>query len=327
MTRTQPVTSGFINHNGNCAVCSDSKPNDQSVIEHSKRGHTCMDASCKEGLSPHGHRTLIESIKQLFPFEDKVKNLKISNNTEINQTLKQLLLMITNLTPALAASEVMKPFEVTPFVASPIAISAMHFTNRGVNQLQKWLFTSLSSVGIVALQKFANLPRTLIRPLMALAVFFIERNGNNGKNITSHVHDKNCDHEHRIKSVKVTKSYPVSNTKADLIKLVKLQGQINTVPWVINTLTDKLSERVSSYDNFLTRILGRVGTFVFQVIGLSAGFVALGKLLDKLFTRFNIVSDEDALAMRTEGAVCACCGAPVCVAEVASEVGSMSVAA
>jgi hypothetical protein len=244
----------------------------------------------------------------------------ISKNIEVNQTLKQLLLMVTNLTPALAASEVMKPFEVSSFIASPVAISAMHFTNRGISQLPKWVFTSLSSVGIVALQKFANLPRALIRPLMALAVFFIERNGKNEKNNIPHVHDENC--EHRVDPMSQQSSF-----KSDLLKLVKLQGQINTVPWIINSLTDKLSEKIGSYDNFLTRVLGKVGTFIFQIGGLSVGFVGVGKLLDKLFTRFNLVSNEDALAMRTEGAVCACCGAPVCVAEVASEVGSMSVAA
>jgi hypothetical protein len=77
----------------------------------------------------------------------------------------------------------------------------------------------------------------------------------------------------------------------------------------------------------LKRFLAHVGISTGQILGLSLGFIGIGKLIDKTLLHFKFISNEDFLATRTEGAVCACCGAPVCVAEAASEACSMSIAA
>ncbi len=270
----------------------------------------CPEPTC-EVLAKHNHRTedgdclgcIKDYLEKLFPLEETIKNLQVGGK-EINKTTKQLLLMVSNLTPAIAMSEILKPFHVDSFIASPLAISAMHLTNRGTNQLHKLLFTGLSSIGVIALQKFAQLPRILIRPVMALAVFFIEKNG-------KHVHTEECNHDEHIDHQQISKS--------DWIKLLKLQGQINTVPQIINFALSRLRESNESNDSFFKKFLGKVGISALQIIGLSLGFVGIGHLIDKLLVQFNFVSSEESLAMRAEGAVCACCGAPVCVAETASE--------
>jgi len=260
----------------------------QNRQQHAEKGHSCSSASCDESTHPHGH-TMPPNI---IPFEQYLNN-KLKNQN----LLKQFLLMISNLTPAIVVSNLLKPLHASSFISSPLAISAMHLTNRGTKQLNKLLFTSLSSVGLIAIQKFLNLPRLFIRPLMALAVFFIERNGK-----------------------KVSQ-------KQELANLIKLQGQIISVPYIVNSITNKLHEANDSTDSILKRFLVHVGISVGQILGLSLGFIGAGKLIDKTLLHFKFISNEDFLATRTEGAVCACCGAPVCVAEAASEASSISIAA
>lgn len=255
--------------------------------EHDKDGHKCLSKSCPDKKHSHGHTVS----PNVVPFEPYI------NNKLKNTFLKQFLLMVSNLTPAIAVSKLLKPLNASSFISSPLAIGAMHFTNRGTNQLNKLLFTTLSSLGITAMQKFLSMPRLFIRPLMALAVFFVERNGK-----------------------KTTKQQEVTN-------LLKLQGQIISVPYIVNTITNKLHEANDSTGNMLKRFLGHVGIGVFQILGLSLGFIGVGKLIDKILMHFKFISNEDFLATRTEGAVCACCGAPVCVAEAASEAGCISIAA
>ncbi len=262
----------------------------------------------------HEHRPVTnpKQIKNLFPLEGKIKDLKVNN------TVKQLLTMASNLTPALGVSEITGALHTNPFISSPLAISAMHLTNRGTDQLPKLLFTALSSIGVIAAQRFAHLPRILIRPVMALAVFFIERNGSSKE----HTHNDQCSHEnnhsHKEKSDSKIK-------KGDWINLLKLQGQINTVPWLANLYTSKLKSLNEQNDNLITRFLGHIGISASHIAGLSLGFVGLGHLIDKSLVEFKVLSDKESVAMRAEGAVCACCGAPVCVAEAASEAGAISI--
>lgn len=290
----------------------DNKPVNKGVgIHHDKHDGKCTEPTCKIPAR-HNHWTsdgclacIKDYLEKIFPLEKTINNIKI-NGKNLSTNTKQFLLMVSNLTPAIAMSEILKPFHVDSFVASPLAISAMHLTNRGTDQLHKLAFTSLSSIGVIALQKFMSLPRVLIRPIMALAVFFIERNGKE-----KHVHTETCNH--------------TTNSKAEWIKLLKLQGQINTVPLIVNFGINKLRELNESNENVVKRFLSHLGISALQILGLSVGFIGVGKLIDKLFLRFNVVNSEEALAMRAEGAVCACCGAPVCVAETASESAAISI--
>lgn len=290
----QPKQTACHTASHHCVKCHDSK-----IIEKEHKEHDCNDKSCNIE-KPHGHinpdhnhdncfSCMKEHLRKIFPLERYI-------NSEVKHpVVKQLLFMVSNLTPAVGASEMAHSIHLSPFFASPLAISAMHLTNRGLMHTKKLLLTSLSSVGIIALQKFVNLPRALIRPIMALAVFFIERNGN--------------------------------HTKDDVIKLLKLQGQINTIPLATNFLIGKLKENIGEGSNSLDRFFNHVGHSVLRVLGLSIGFVGMGHLIDELLCKLKFVTNEESLSMKTEGAVCACCGAPVCVAESASEVGSMHVAA
>ncbi len=263
----------------------------------------------------HNHHEITSSTKKsnnLFPLEETIKGL----NT--NKTIKQILTMVSNLTPAMTVSEIAGAFHLNSLIASPLAISAMHLTNRGTNNehLPKLFLTALSSLGVISAQKFVNLPRLLIRPFMALAVFFIEKNGKplNSKEIKSEMDNKS----HKEK-------FDFNVSKGDWINLLKLQGQINTIPWLANLFTGNLKE-LNEENSGINKVLGKIGISALHIVSLSLGFTGLGALIDKSLTYFKVVSDKESIAMRAEGAVCACCGAPVCVAEAASEAGAMSLA-
>ncbi len=276
----------------------------------------CPDPTCQIPDN-HNHWTtegclgcIKDYFESLFPLEQKIAELKIQGE-EIGTNTKQFLLMVSNLTPAIAMSEILKPFHVDSFVASPLAISAMHLANRGTDKLHKLGFTSLSSIVLIAMQKFMGLPRTLIRPIMALAVFFIEKNGKKEK----HVHSEDCKHEHEKEHKEI---HSHNEKKEEWLKLLKLQGQINTVPSIVNFGISKLREINESNESLLGKFASHIGISALQILGLSGGFLGIGKLIDKLLLKLNFIT-SDELAMRAEGAVCACCGAPVCVAETASE--------
>lgn len=287
---------------------------------HDKHDGECTEPTCGEKTS-HNHWTsegclgcIKDYFESLFPLEKKIAGLKVQGE-EIGTNAKQFLLMVSNLTPAIAMSEILKPLHVDSFVASPLAISAMHLANRGTDKLHKLGLTSLSSVGLIAMQKFMGLPRLLIRPIMALAVFFIEKNGKE-----KHVHTKDCkheDHEHH-EHEKEHNNVHKHNEKAEWLKLLKLQGQINTVPSIVNFGIGKLKEMNESNESLLGKFTSHIGISALQILGLSGGFLGVGKLIDNILLKLNFVT-ADELAMRAEGAVCACCGAPVCVAETASE--------
>ncbi len=334
--------------------------------EHHEHDGDCNEPTCSLEV-PHNHTSeygcvscIKDYLNKFFPLEKTIKDLNISNNS------KQFLSMISNLVPAIGVSNIASSIHLDSLVASPLAISAMHFTNRGKNQLHKLLFTALSSIGLIAAQKFLSLPRMLIRPVMALAVFFIEKNNKKEE----HVHTDECDHDHdehvhehtnechdehvhehtdecNHEHVPGTKSadqqhistsahhsqssHPQSGrgspsaAKNDLINLGKLQVQINTVPWAVNLLVNKLREKNDASDNVFYKTLGKIGIFTTHILGLSGGFIVSGSLINKLLLHLGVISDAESLAMRAEGSVCACCGAPVCISEAASEVGALSI--
>lgn len=261
--------------------------------------HICQNKPCSN-LAPHGHinpdhdhdsclNCVKDHLKNIFPFEKKIAKLNA------NPVFKQFLTMLSNLTPATVVSEIAHSLNLSSFISSPISISAMYLSNKEISKanLIKLFFTLLSSIGTMTVQKLLSLPKFFIRPVMALAVFLLEK-----------------------------KEKGIKNSK-DTIKLLKLQGQINTVPLAVNLFTGKLKNINSANDNFVRSFLGHVGISALHIAGLSLGFIGLGHVIDKSLEKFNL-SDEGHLAIRTEGAVCACCGVPGCIAEAASEVGSMA---
>jgi hypothetical protein len=240
--------------------------------------------------------------------------------TNENGKTKQFISMLTNLSPAFIASEILTPFEVSPFIKSPVSIFSMYLSNRGINKIHKPILTSLGSLGILSLQQFAGMSRKLLRPLMALAVFVIERLFPD-HDIKTHKecneHD-DCNHKHDHKN---EHNQTIEST---LFGLGSLELQINTIAPAIDFLSEKIfNEYIPFGESFLSKFSKSILSTTFKVLGLSGGFLGAGKLIQEAIKK--LAKDKDnlgwlgQLAGRVEGFVCGCCGGIVCVSEVSTE--------
>ena len=108
---------------------------------------------------------------------------------------------------------------------------------------------------------------------------------------------------------------PDKLNKKDLINFGKVQVLILGIPPVIDYLVNKLSAKNNENNNLILRTLGNVGITIFHVLGLSLGFVSLGKLLDFAFKELKIKSNTEVAAPKAESIVevCAHCGVPGCI--------------
>ena len=282
----------------NCEHCHGTG-DDLKVKKHEKTGHQCEEDSCNINHS-HGHR-----VNKIFPFEERI------NALNINLFLKEILLNISYLTPAILVSRVSTKLlsfvtgeKAIPYIVSPLSVSSMFLSNKGLKEIHKPVLISLSSIFLIALKQLVNLPRWLMRTLVALAVDMINKIGK----------DKQT-------------SSDKSLTKEDLIKHIRLQTLVNLVPPGINFFLNKITEKFSYLTSPVGKVLTDTSLIFAQIAGLAFGFSSFGYLIDKGLKRFDLITNGENLAGKTESTVCACCGAPFCVAEAASEVGSLSLAA
>ncbi len=296
----------------NCDSCATNLHDELKVKRHAKSGHTCDKLPCPIE-SPHGHRIL----SKIFPLEEKIRNLKTNNH------IKQFLINISYLTPALITSNlanlILTPLhgeKVTPFIASPLTIASMFLSNKGVKKLNPLtpILISLGSIINLTLQRLINMPKQLTRPFMALAVHIATKFTKE-----EHVHEHPEDKKHH--------SHSSVFSKEDLIKQGRLQILVNVVPWINNILIKKLEEVNHNSSNFINKYLGKIGIMATQILGLSTGFSVLGYILDKGLEKLKLIKSTNSSEAAQAESVCACCGAPVCVAEAASEASSALLAA
>lgn len=273
--------------------------------------HKCNDKSC-EVKAPHAHTfpghqhdsclTCVRDHKNnVFPLQEKISRLKINN------FLKQIFITTAFLGTAIPIAKVLsKGFKyldfnsfISRFIIASSSVTTMHVTNRGFKNFDKLGLTVGSSAVALGLRSLINTPRFLLRSLMCFAVFFIERlipdELSRSNNHTNKTQDK--------------------LNKKDFMNFSKVQMLILSIPSLIDYMVDKLSVKNSENNNFILRSLGNIGITVFHVLGLSLGFVALGKLFDFTFKDSKLKSNGETTAGKTESVVdvCAHCGVPGCI--------------
>ena len=265
----------------------------------------------KKSVTTKNKTNLLNSLISYIPLEKHLNKLG-------NGFSKQIALMVSNLTPAFVVSELLNIFNTSPFIKSPVSIFSMHLLNKGNEKVHKPFLTSIGSIGILALQKFVGLPRALIRPLMAIAVFAVEKIFPDKSNNNSHERhhqmgnisrkDEHKNHEHTEDGI------------ALLLGLGKLEVLMNTVPLVVDYLSGRLFEdKVSSSNNFLDKVTNTALNVLFKIGALSLGFTGAGNLINLLLKNIARNIGDKNLAAKIEGVVCACCGGVVCVSEVSAE--------
>lgn len=248
----------------------------------------------------------------------------IKSNLSPNQ--KEILITGSFLTSALPVTKITglitKALGLDSFTSSlitaPLAISSMHFANRGKENLPKLgliLATSLSGLG---LQKVFSLPKSVLRTFLTTVVFFVEK----------FRPDKITQDEKNSKEVKLEKD--------DFLKLGKTLAAILSVPALLNTPIHAATEAIDNGSSTLNKFLGHVGLTAAQILGLTFGFFGFGKAFNYGVKKLGLNENSKTTSLahnhphnhnhktsaQTEGTieVCGCCSQPVCVETVAEGV-------
>lgn len=257
-------------------------------------------------------KTFLDTLKSLFPLEEKINDLRL------NHIGKSFLLINSYVAPPLAISEVLHKIGLNSFITLPAALSTMHLANKGLKQLFKPLLTSLSSVLLLLFQKTINLHHLLITPLMATAVFFIDKiEGNNkidSSNENGHCKsDIKVNENEELDKNKSTKNKNVNNIPVSLIDFLKLQFIVNLVPNVINMVSSRLKELIEDDTNHMTRFVKQVGLYLFKVLGLSSGFVGTESLANLALSKLKVLEKGNTLAPESLActSICSISGASI----------------
>ena len=317
---------GCHDPNHHCSKCHDSN---EKVNEHENNGHACTEKSC-DVQNPHGHvnpdhkhnscfSCMKEHLRKIFPIQEK-----ILESEKLNPTEKEIFItgsfLVSSIPIAKIASAVLQKFDLNPFANSLISgvtsITSMHFANRGKKNLDKFAMLLGSCAAVLGLQRIVEIPRPLIRSIMAIPIFLIERLVPD--KITKHEHHQEHKEEAHIKQL----------TKKDLLSFAKVQSLILSVPSIADYINHKIKEKIPARDGFINSLFSNILLTVIQIGTLTAGFVGIGKALDKGIAKLfpDIAVDKNTTGSKTEStiAVCEHCGIPGCIDTVTESIAEAS---
>lgn len=265
---------------------------------HHTHSHEC---GCHHEHKKDEKNSPVKPIKKFTPLMDKIISSKLLSTNQ-----KELLITGSFLTSALPVTKIIgtitKALDLDSFssslITAPLAISSMHFINRGNKNLSKLGLILGSSIGGIVLQKAFQFPKSILRSLLTAAVFFIEK------------------YQPDIKENK-----KVTLEKQDLLKLGKVLATILSVPAILNIPLHKATEAVEEQNNILNKLLGHIGLTAFQILGLTFGFFGFGKMFNYCANKLELNEKAKSIGHthnncgQTEGAVevCAHCGIPGCI--------------
>ena len=280
--------------------------------------HACNDTD--EHIEAHIHHDEEEhqSNESYFPLTNLFQGIK--PKTALGTFGKQLLMMFSNLLPALSTSEVLdKGGEILDadlifdFLKPIGAIVSRQGVVDGINKnnYHKAALASISAVSLLGANKFLNLPRFLMRPLLAVFLFGIEELGRvkelmgYKENGNGECKSQKCSHKHQHHKPSWGQLFT---------GLGILEVQLNTIAPIVSKLSNKIFES----KNFITRAT----KVLFNTLFLSTGFVSLGEGLKYAAKHFSKSSNMDWLKDISKvigNTMCGCCGAVGACATAAAE--------
>lgn len=268
----------------------------------------------------HTHITEAKPNRNFTPLMERIiKSKKLTANQ------KELLVTGGFLTSALPVTKIMgiltRALGLNSFTSSlltaPLAISSMHFVNRGNKNKDKLAMILASSLGGISLQNAFGLPKTILRTLLTTAVFFIEKY-----------------RPDQIDGQAINKTTKTELKKEDFLRLGKTLTAILSVPALLNIPIHKATEIVDDQNNTFNKFLGHIGLTTAQILGLTFGFFGFGKAFNYGIEKLGLSSNTKIVSHthshgsshthgnnshsthgQTEGAVevCAHCGVPGCI--------------
>ncbi len=296
----------------------------------------------------HTHKTEAKPNKTFTPLMERIiKSKKLTANQKellVTGSFLASALPVTKITGVLTRALGLNPF-TSSLLTAPLAISSMHFVNRGNKNKDKLAMILASSLGGISLQNAFGLPKTILRTLLTTAVFFIEKYRPDNIQTTEfaiqqtpHEHGPNCNHGD-LPSVEQTRKTKLK--KEDFLRLGKTLTAILSVPALLNIPLHAITEVVDNQTSNLNKFLGHIGLTTAQIAGLTLGFFGFGKAInygtDKLGFSSNAKvtnhthhhsnnhthnNHNHSTHGQTEGAVevCAHCGVPGCIDSVTESI-------
>ncbi len=295
--RPQIITK-TVHHHDNCGVCHEHKKlEDKGVTPITKKlhahDHACHDHTCKEHGTPHGHIHHHEAKPQHNTLE------AIVANSAMPQWFKELVLNTSFLTPAFLTNYILKAAPLPKLIKTWLAVTAMHLTNRGNSKLGRLGLTYLAS-GLASFDRSLksdsaykfNLTRFLATSGIALIEKFA---GDHKPNL------KKSGYDNAISEIKtISSNLTKPNKWRELIpSLLNIEAKVQLVAPLVTYIVAKFSGKNTS--RFIKTCL--------QALLISASFVGSDSLLRLLGKSLG----QESLASAV-GAMCGCCGSPVCAA-------------
>ncbi len=289
VSRPQVITK-TEHHHDNCGVCHEHKNlEEQGVLPIHKKlhgyDHACHDHNCEEHGTPHGH--IHHHHKSSLPQTNNTLETLIANSV-MPQWLKELILNTSFLTPAFFTNYFLKAIPLPRLVKTWLAVTAMHLTNRGNSKLGRLGLTYLAS-GLASLNR-SKLTRFLATSFIAL----IEKFAGDHKPASAKSSYDNAISEIKTISSNFTKS---SKWKELIPSLLNIEAKVQLVAPAVNYAISKLPGKNT----------GRFVKTCLQTLFTSISFVGSDSILRLLGKTLG----QESLASAV-GAMCGCCGSPVC---------------
>lgn len=300
---------------------------------------------------PHGHErkhshekvsNSIHTSKRSFPLNNYFKQIEPKKQT--GKVAKSVFMMVSNLLPALSASEVLDSLgdslnmeslakHLKP--ASAIWIRQLLIDGVTKENYGKPIAATVSAHALIAANEQYGLPRALLRPMLGLFLFAIEEFENLKQVFTgkkaSHDHEKHdhskCNHsheEHKHGSCNHTHkehdhsscSHSHDNDHHDHSghnhtppSFEKLGIGLGMLELQLNTVAPLVS--IASGKLFTSDgALNRTSKVLFNTGSLAVGFVGLGEGIRAIVNALGKTKHKvlESLVANIESTVCACCG-------------------
>lgn len=299
---TTRTVSPKSHHHENCGVCHEHKKlEDKGVTPINKKlhahDHACHDHTCPEHGTPHGHIVKPEIHKHEHSHKcnhDHSYNYTletlVANNKSMPQWLRELVLNTSFLTPAFLTNYILKSAPLPKLIKTWLAVTAMHTVNRGNSKLGRLGLTYLAS-GFASING-SNINRFLATSCIALVEKF---SGDHKPNL------KKSRYENTISEIKTISSNLTQAKKwKELIpSLLNIEAKVQLIAPTVSYIMSKI---FSKNTNQFLKTCSQAFLTSLSFVGSDSILRLLGKSLG-----------QESLASAV-GAMCGCCGSPVCAA-------------
>lgn len=280
-------------HHDNCAICHDHKSlKDEHDVSHvhenlHKHDHSCHDHNCEHHGTPHGH------IVHHDEHHEHPNTLEsIIGHSKLPQWLKELCLNISFLSPAMIISKLLSQIKMPQIFKSLASITGMHIFNRGKTKLGRLGLTCLVSGAATSGESLSVKP-PFMRFLATTAVAIIEKFAGDG-------HGESLPKELKAFEKNIKDS---AKWKELLPSLINVESKVQVISPLINKLIQAATQTLAETPRNIIVTLS-------QILFTSLGFVGFDQILKSLAGVFG----QGSVFASMTGAVCGCCGSPVCAA-------------